>query len=207
MLYGGQGSDLYIVDNTSDQTIENAAEGTDAVQSSVAWTLGSNVENLTLTGSSNIDGEGNADANIITGNSGNNALKGNDGADDIHGGGGSDFLWGGDGQDDLWGDGGADIFVFEATNAYNNIDVIKDFTLGQNDVIDINNLLTAYDPLTDVLTDFVEITTNGSDSVLKVDRDGTGSTYSLTQIALIEGITGLTDEAALVTAGRLVVTI
>jgi hypothetical protein len=33
----------------------------------------------------------------------------------------------------------------------------------------------------------------------------TGGTYSMTQIALLEGITGLTDKAALVSSGNPVV--
>jgi len=39
--------------------------------------------------------------------------------------------------------------------------------------------------------------------VVKVDRDGTGSTYSLTQIATLNTVTGLTDEQALLTAGTI----
>ncbi|HSH93207.1 MAG TPA: cadherin domain-containing protein, partial [Roseimicrobium sp.] len=45
----------------------------------------------------------------------------------------------------------------------------------------------------------------GSNSTLSVDRDGTGSTYGFVQIATINGVTGLTDEAALVASGNLVV--
>ena len=49
-----------------------------------------NVENLTLTGTSGINGTGNALDNIITGNTGSNVLTGGGGNDTIDGGGGSD---------------------------------------------------------------------------------------------------------------------
>jgi hypothetical protein len=62
---------------------------------------------------------------------------------------------------------------------------------------------TSYNHDADPITDWVEITTSGSDSVVKIDRDGTGGTYSMTQVATLQGITGLTDEAALVTSGNL----
>ena len=62
----------------------------------------------------------------------------------------------------------------------------------------------SYDPATMAITDWVQITTVGSDSVVKVDTDGTGSGQGWQQIALILGVTGLTDEAALVASGNLV---
>ena len=40
----------FVVDNTLDTITEGANQGTDTVQSSVTWTLGDNLENLTLTG-------------------------------------------------------------------------------------------------------------------------------------------------------------
>jgi len=89
-MYGGPGNDTYVVNATGDSVIENANEGTDTVRSSVTYTLPANVENLTLTGSSALNGTGNALDNVITGNSGNNTLAGLAGADTLIGGSGTD---------------------------------------------------------------------------------------------------------------------
>src|SRR5262249_11117182 len=80
-LAGAAGNDTYIVDDAGDTVTENAAEGVDTVQSSVTFSLGANIENLTLTGSAAINGTGNALANVIVGNSGTNSLSGGDGDD------------------------------------------------------------------------------------------------------------------------------
>ncbi len=80
-LIGGQGDDTYVVDNVSDQIIESANQGLDTVQSSVTYTLASNVENLTLTGSGSINGTGNGLDNILTGNNAANRLTGGAGND------------------------------------------------------------------------------------------------------------------------------
>jgi len=89
-LVGGTGDDTYVVDNAGDITTENVGEGTDLVKSSITWTLGANLENLTLTGSAAINGTGNALVNTITGNAGANILDGSAGADTLIGGAGND---------------------------------------------------------------------------------------------------------------------
>jgi Ca2+-binding RTX toxin-like protein len=92
-LAGGKGADTYIVDNLSDhvaETVAGAVGGIDLVKSSVAFALGANVENLTLTGAGHINGLGNELNNILIGNDGNNRLDGGAGNDTMTGGKGDD---------------------------------------------------------------------------------------------------------------------
>lgn len=89
-LIGGLGDDMFYVDNVLDKVVENSSEGADAVSSSVSFTLAANVENLILTGTSAINGAGNASDNNLTGNSANNVLDGGVGADTLTGGAGND---------------------------------------------------------------------------------------------------------------------
>lgn len=93
-MAGGAGNDTYIVDNAFDTVIESdgAEGGIDVVHSSVSFTLGDSVENLTLAGSGNISGTGNGAANIIVGNAGANVIRGGGGADVLAGGAGHDTL-------------------------------------------------------------------------------------------------------------------
>ena len=97
-LTGGTGNDTYVV-GMGDTVVEAFNAGTDTVQSSVTWTLGANVENLSLIGSEAINGTGNTLANALIGNGGNNALAGGDGNDTLTGGQGNDVLNGGIGND------------------------------------------------------------------------------------------------------------
>ncbi len=110
-MIGNAGNDTYVVDSTGDvvqETIAGAAGGTDTVQSSISYTLGTNLEKLLLTGTGDINGTGNAANNVLTGNSGANVLDGGAGADTMAGGAGSDILLGGDDDDS---------FVFDAADA------------------------------------------------------------------------------------------
>ena len=98
-MIGGAGHDTYLVDNTGDVVTENAGEGTDTVNASISYTLGANVENLTLTGANNVNGTGNGLDNWLQGNSGINTLTGGDGNDTLDGGANVDTMSGGAGND------------------------------------------------------------------------------------------------------------
>jgi Ca2+-binding RTX toxin-like protein len=130
IMNGGLGGDTYHVDNSSDTVIENNTDlaEIDRVFSSVTWTLGVNVERLTLTGTNAINGAGNTLANTLNGNSGANLLTGQAGKDILYGNDGNDTLNGGTGKDTLTGGAGNDLFVFNtALNATTNTDTIVDF--------------------------------------------------------------------------------
>ena len=116
-MTGFAGDDTYVVDVVGDKVVEAAAAGIDTVESAVTYTLGNNLENLTLTGYSIINGTGNALGNLIIGNAagnllngaaGNDTLRGYDGADTLNGGAGNDSLDGSYGNDSLFGGDGAD---------------------------------------------------------------------------------------------------
>ena len=101
-LVGGKGDDTYIVDSTTDIIKEYENGGEDTVISSVSYTLGDWLNNLTLTGNQSINGTGNSLNNIIKGNVGDNILKGGAGNDNIDGVGGNDTIYGEDGNDTLY---------------------------------------------------------------------------------------------------------
>jgi Ca2+-binding RTX toxin-like protein len=162
-LIGGTGNDTFVVDNVGDVITELANEGVDNALSSVTYTLSTNVENLTLTGSSPINAFGNGVGNHVVGNSGLNTLSGLGGDDTLIGIGGSDTLLGGFGSDTLiveyggnllQGDVGSDLFIFTSILFTEN--TITDFTLSDRiRFSDISNI-------TSVFSGSGSFTTNGS---------------------------------------------
>jgi Ca2+-binding RTX toxin-like protein len=90
-LIGGAGADFYIIDNLGDKVFESLSGDIDTVISSVDFTLGANVERLTLTGSDTLKGIGNSLANTLVGNSVANTLDGGAGNDSLVGGAGNDY--------------------------------------------------------------------------------------------------------------------
>ncbi|WP_293682013.1 S8 family serine peptidase [uncultured Phenylobacterium sp.] len=150
-LMGGAGNDLYVLDTAGDKVFELFAEGIDTVQAAFSYTLGANVENLTLTGSGALSGTGNELANRIIGNSGANRLDGRDGNDLLDGAGGGDTLVGGSGADSLSGgagnddlNGGAGIDIYVGGSGKDNFilargelmdDRISDFAKGDHIIL------------------------------------------------------------------------
>ena len=126
-MYGGSGNDTYVIDSSADRAIEGSSTaGTDLVKSAISYTLGANLESLTLTGTGAATGTGNGLNNLITGNGAANSLSGL---------GGNDRLNGGLGNDALTGGSGADTFVFKsALNGTANVDKILDFSAADDTI-------------------------------------------------------------------------
>ena len=106
-MVGGAGNDVYVVDHPGDVVVETPNEGNDTVFSTAHYRLSANVENLVLQGSSDLQGYGNGDSNVLYGNGGINLLDG------------------GGGADVLVGNAGDDAFVFHSGEA--DGDIIVDF--------------------------------------------------------------------------------
>jgi Ca2+-binding RTX toxin-like protein len=166
-MTGGTGNDSYVVDDAGDTVTEDAGvgAGTDTVSASISYSLTANVENLTLTGSADLNGTGNGLANTLTGNSGANTLSGGGGGDILNGlagndtlngeagndtldgGANDDTLSGGAGQDRLTGGTGADAFLFTTADIRRtgpgfgltaDKDVILDLSFAAGDRIDLS---------------------------------------------------------------------
>jgi Ca2+-binding RTX toxin-like protein len=186
VMLGGADDDTYVVDNAGDVASEGNNQGTDTVESSVTWTLGNFVENLTLTGSDPIDGTGNSLANVITGNAGANV---------INGGAGNDTLTGGDGHD---------TFVFStALSSTTNVDHVTDFSTA-DDLFDLSHSVfanTSLGTLTDAefhvgasATDEAQRIIYDKDTgALSYDADGSASGAAV-QFATVTANTDLTHD-------------
>ncbi|WP_424094541.1 calcium-binding protein [Moorena producens] len=116
-MYGGTGNDSYGVESIEDVVTEYFNEGIDTVYSSISYTLGANLENLTLIGSAYY-GYGNSLNNTINGNSSNNYLWGSSGNDVLYGNDGNDTLAGDIGNDTLSGGSGNDYLYGYSDNDY-----------------------------------------------------------------------------------------
>lgn len=144
-LEGGGGNDDYYVDVAGDQIVELAGEGTDRVLAYLSWTLGANIENLTLLAGGAMAATGNTQSNTLVGNSSVNVLTGLGGNDVLHGHAGNDTLSGNAGTDTLYGGTGSDLYRLVRGDGADLL--IEDSTSADRDVLLFDDLTVAHDQL------------------------------------------------------------
>jgi len=105
------------------------------------------------------------------------------------------------GQDELYGqDGSIDRFMINTIDA---IDDIFNFNVTDHDQIFLGNILS-FNAMSDDLTDFISLTEAMGDTIIAVDSDGASNGSSFTDVARIDGVTGL-DMALLIASDGLIV--
>lgn len=161
---------------------------------------------------------GGAGNDRLEGEADNDVLYGEDGNDYLLGGNGDDVLSGGAGNDTLSGGAGADTFVWQTSDlGSSTLDTVSDFSIADGDKLDISDVLfdAGYDPLTDLLSDFVRFTEGASSTTLYIDTTGSGTFSSANDVAVLSGVTTLlaggsgtnsneTDLQTMVTNGLLI---
>ena len=201
LMAGGTGDDQYTVDNINDVTDEvNGGGGVfDQVFASVSFAAALGIEQLTLTGSANINATGRGTQNdILIGNNGNNILNGLSGYDVMRGGLGNDTYYvdhAADTTDEVNGGGGIGDFVYSSISftaaqgierlyltGAGNINATG--RAGQNDILVGNNGnnildgLSGADSLQGGFGNDTYYVDNIADSVVEVLNWGTDFVYS-----------------------------
>lgn len=152
-MNGGVGNDIYVIDRAGDRVSETGGSGIDTVLASRSTDLSSvqfsgNVENLSLTGTADIDATGNGLANIIRGNSGDNEIDGGIGLDTMIGGAGDDTYVvdsGGDVVDEgVAGSGGNDLVISTVTFNLRGAQVAGTQTAVENLVLGGNTAINGF---------------------------------------------------------------
>lgn len=185
-LRGGLGDDTYVVNATGDSVIENANEGDDTIESSVSLTLGNNLENLTLTGTSALNGTGNTLNNVLVGNVAANSLSGGAGNDRLDGMGGADTLTGGTGND-----------TYVLGRGYGAETVVEnDVTVGNTDVAQFLSDISAEQLWFRRVssTNNLEVSIIGSNDKLTIKDWYLGTAYHLEQFKTADGKTLLESQ-------------
>ncbi|MBS1158938.1 MAG: tandem-95 repeat protein, partial [Proteobacteria bacterium] len=160
---------------TSDGNQQTSATATIYTRNSATLT-GSGLDNILV---------GDSSAETIRGNEGNDVLVGNAGNDTLNGGIGNDLLIGGTGNDGLTGGSGADVFRWELADkgtagsaGTTASDTVADFsTATAGEYLDLRDLLLGHGSS---LTDYIDIVTSGSNTVIRVSSGGgfAGGTYA-----------------------------
>lgn len=196
-MLGGSGNDIYEVDSAGDIVVENLNEGSDTVISSVNYTLGTNLENITLSGSSAIVGIGNAANNRIVGSDVANNLWGRGGNDVFFGGSGADSLYGEAGDDFLDGEKGRDMLVGGTGNdtymlgrGYKKDGVVEnDSTAGNIDIVQFLSDISADQIWFQHVDNNLEVSVIGTADKLVIKDWYLGSAYHIEQFKTADGLT------------------
>ncbi len=175
-IHGGSGND--ILDGGSGNDVLVGGDGVDSL-------AGGDGDDVMLGGAGN-------DA-TISGGAGNDILDGGTGADTLDGGNDDDILNGMAGADVLTGGAGADRFRFDASAFDGARDQILDYSFAANDIIDLSSVVSTDSAN---LSSYVKVLAGTSNSLLMVDRDGSGSTYGWATIAQINNV-GVGDDIKL----------
>lgn len=207
LIYGNDGADTFVL-NTSGLNRVLAGDGNDVVYLNIGSThlfaeagddtvyAGEGSGDDTILGQDGADIiHGGAGNDLIYGGRDNDVISGDAGNDLIYGNRGDDKLYGGSGADVFYGGSGADTFIFKNETAFDSVDKVKDFSALDNDKLDFSDILdhSAYDPLQDAIDKFIEVTRNGSDMHVSIDRDGDGAGYTMTRVTTLEGYTANDD--------------
>ncbi len=95
---------------------------------------------------------------------------------------------GGVGDDDLYGARGLDTFVFDNTTS---TDTVYDFDATSGfDQLDVSSIIS-YDSVSDAIADFVQLTEVSGNTVVSVDTNGAAGGGNFVDVAVLDGITGL----------------
>jgi Ca2+-binding RTX toxin-like protein len=192
-MNGGAGNDTYIVDNSGDIVIEGATGSTDAIYASSSFSInGTYIENLFLTGTSNLNASGNGYNNLLVGNDGNNTLNGSIGADIMNGGAGNDtYIVDNAGDIVIEGaTGGSDTIYASSSYSINSTYIENLFLTGNGNVNASGN---SYDNL--LVGNDGNNTLNGSTGADTMNGGNGNDTYIVDNVndTVIEGASGGTD--------------
>ena len=102
-------------------------------------------------------------------------------------------------HDVITGSAYGDTLIYHLLNANNatggnNSDSWTNFSMTQGDKIDIHELLSGWNHQASTLGNYVQVTTNGSNTVIAIDRDGTGGTYQSTNLITLENVNTTLNE-------------
>ena len=175
-LKGGLGDDLYFI-NDADLIVEEIDQGTDWVISTINYRLTTNVENLTLVGSTATQATGNDLDNMLIANNIGNTLNGGKGNDRLVGGLGADTLIGGEGED---------TFVFN-TALNGKVDTID---LHVEDKIELSRKIFTALSVDSNISEFITL----KDGKLYYDSDKSGITDPIHFATITSNLDALTTQ-------------